>query len=77
MHQSPKQCRQVENEPLANCVKRFKGNQDSMAQNMGKEFLKDFVKNTSSMQMKQIQINEMRCRKDRMGDGSIYADEEQ
>jgi hypothetical protein len=39
-------CRQLENEPLANYVKRFKGNQDSMAQNMGKDFLKYFVKNT-------------------------------
>jgi hypothetical protein len=39
-------CRQLENEPLADYVKRFKGNQDSMAQNMGKDFLKDFVKNT-------------------------------
>jgi hypothetical protein len=39
-------CRQLENEPLANYVKRFKGNWDSMAQNMGKDFLKDFVKNT-------------------------------
>jgi hypothetical protein len=38
-------CRQLENEPLADYVKRFKGNQDSMAQNMGKDFLKDFVKN--------------------------------
>jgi hypothetical protein len=39
-------CRQLENEPLADYVKRFKGNRDSMAQNMGKDFLKDFVKNT-------------------------------
>jgi hypothetical protein len=39
-------CRQLENEPLADYVKRFKGNQDSMAQNMGTDFLKDFVKNT-------------------------------
>jgi hypothetical protein len=39
-------CRQLENEPLANYVKRFKSYQDSMAQNMGKDFLKDFVKNT-------------------------------
>jgi hypothetical protein len=39
-------CRQLENEPLTNYVKRFKGNRDSMAQNMGKDFLKDFVKNT-------------------------------
>jgi hypothetical protein len=31
-------CRQLENEPLAGYVKRFKGNQDSMAQNMGKDF---------------------------------------
>jgi hypothetical protein len=33
-------CRQLENKPLADYVKRFKGNQDSMAQNMGKDFLK-------------------------------------
>jgi hypothetical protein len=39
-------CRQLEIEPLADYVKRFKGNQDSMAQNMGKDFLKDFAKNT-------------------------------
>jgi hypothetical protein len=39
-------CRQLENEPLADYAKRFKGKQDSMAQNMGKDFLKDFVKNT-------------------------------
>jgi hypothetical protein len=39
-------CRQLENEPLVDKVKRFKGNQDSIAQNMGKDFLKDFVKNT-------------------------------
>jgi hypothetical protein len=43
-------CRQLENEPLADYVKRFKSYQDSMAQNMGKDFqkdfLKDFVKNT-------------------------------
>jgi hypothetical protein len=36
-------CRQLENKPLAGYVK---GNQDSMAQNMGKDFLKDFEKNT-------------------------------
>jgi hypothetical protein len=39
-------CRQLENEPLADYVKKFKGNRDSMAQNMGKDFLKDFMKNT-------------------------------
>jgi hypothetical protein len=39
-------CIQLENKPLANYVKRFKGYQDSMAQNMGMGFLKDFVKNT-------------------------------
>jgi hypothetical protein len=39
-------CKQLGNKPLADFVKRFKGNQDSMAQNMGKDFLKDFVKNT-------------------------------
>jgi hypothetical protein len=40
-------CRQLDNEPLADYVKRFKGSQeDRMAQNMGKDFLKDFVKNT-------------------------------
>jgi hypothetical protein len=38
-------CRQLQNEPLANYVKRFKSCQDSMAQNMGKDFQKDFVKN--------------------------------
>jgi hypothetical protein len=38
-------CRQLENEPLANYMKRFKSYQDFMAQNMGKDFLKDFVKN--------------------------------
>jgi hypothetical protein len=31
---------------LADYIKRFKGNRDSMPQNMGKGFLKDFVKNT-------------------------------
>jgi hypothetical protein len=39
-------CRQLENKPLADYVKRFKSYQDSMAQNMGMDFLKDFVKNT-------------------------------
>jgi hypothetical protein len=39
-------CRQLENKPLADYVKRFKSYRDSMAQNMGKDFLKDFVKNT-------------------------------
>jgi hypothetical protein len=39
-------CRQLENKPLANYVKRFKSYRDSMAQNMGKDFLKNFVKNT-------------------------------
>jgi hypothetical protein len=39
-------CRQLENKPLADYVKMFKSYQDSMAQNMGKDFLKDFVKNT-------------------------------
>jgi hypothetical protein len=36
----------VENKSLADFVKWFKGNQDSPAQNMGKDFLVDFVKNT-------------------------------
>jgi hypothetical protein len=39
-------CRQGENKPLADYLKRFKSYQDSMSQNMGKDFLKDFVKNT-------------------------------
>jgi hypothetical protein len=39
-------CRQLENEPLADYLKRDKSYQDSMAQNMGKDFLKEFVKNT-------------------------------
>jgi hypothetical protein len=38
-------CRQLENKPLADFVKRFKSYRDSMAQNMGKDFLKEFVKN--------------------------------
>jgi hypothetical protein len=55
-------CRQLENKPLANYVKRFKSYQDSMAQNMGKDFLKEFVKNTKQyMRMKPIHINKMRC----------------
>jgi hypothetical protein len=36
-------CRQLENKPLANYIKRFKRNQEGMAQNMGKDFLKNFV----------------------------------
>jgi hypothetical protein len=36
----------IENESLTDYMKRFKGIQDSLAQNMGKDFLKDFVKNT-------------------------------
>jgi hypothetical protein len=39
-------CRQLENKPLADFVKRFKSYQESMAQSMGKDFLKEFVKNT-------------------------------
>jgi hypothetical protein len=39
-------CRQLDNEPLADYVKSFKGNQDNLAQNMEKDFLKDVVKNT-------------------------------
>jgi hypothetical protein len=62
-------CRQLENKPLTNHVKRFKGNQDSMLQNMGKDFLKDFVKNTKQYAVKPMQINKMRCQKDRMRDG--------
>jgi hypothetical protein len=38
-------CRQLENESLADYVKRFKSCRDSMAQNMGKDFVKEFVKN--------------------------------
>jgi hypothetical protein len=39
-------CRQLENKSLADYVKRFKRNQDSLAQNMGKDFLMDFMKKT-------------------------------
>jgi hypothetical protein len=39
-------CRQLENELLADYVKRFNSYRDSMAQNMGKDFVKEFVKNT-------------------------------
>jgi hypothetical protein len=48
-------------------VKRFKGNQDSMAQNMGKDFLKDFVKNT-----KQFADETDRDKQDEMQKG-LYA----
>jgi hypothetical protein len=71
-------CRQLENEPLANCVKRFKGNRDSMVQNMGKDFLKDFVKNT-----KQYADETNIDKQDKMQKGIVcamdivYADEEQ
>jgi hypothetical protein len=39
-------CRQPENKSLAEHMKLLKGNQDSLAQNIGKDFLMDFVKNT-------------------------------
>jgi hypothetical protein len=67
-------CRQLENEPLTNFVKRFKGNQDSMAQNMGKDFLKDFVKNTKQYADEtntNKQDDKMRCRKDCMCNGQL------
>jgi hypothetical protein len=70
-------CRQLEKKPLADYVKRFKGNQDSMAQNMGKVFLKDFVK---SMKQYADETNtETRRDAERIvcAMDSIYADEEQ
>jgi hypothetical protein len=39
-------CRQQENESLTDYVKRFKSNQDGLAQTMGKDFLKKFIENT-------------------------------
>jgi hypothetical protein len=54
-------CRQLENKPLADYVKRFKSYQGSMAQNMGKDFLKDFVKNTKQYADETVQINKTRC----------------
>jgi hypothetical protein len=39
-------CRQQENESLTYYVKRFKSNQDGLAQTMGKDFLKKFSDNT-------------------------------
>jgi hypothetical protein len=54
-------CRQLENKPLADCLKRIKSYQDSVAQKVGKDFLKDFVKNTKQYAMKPIQINKTRC----------------
>jgi hypothetical protein len=39
-------CGQLENKSLPDYVKWSKENQDSLAQNMGKDFLMDFVKNT-------------------------------
>jgi hypothetical protein len=38
-------CKQLENKSLADSVKQFKGRQDSLVQNMGKEFIFQFVKN--------------------------------
>jgi hypothetical protein len=54
-------CRQLENKPLADYVTRFKSYQDSMAQNMGKDFLKEFVNNTKHFADEPIQINKKRC----------------
>jgi hypothetical protein len=54
-------CRQLENKPLANYLKRIESYQDSMAQKMGQDFLKDFVKNTKQYGIKPIQINKTRC----------------
>jgi hypothetical protein len=75
-------CRQEENKPLVDYVKRFKGNQDNMAQNVGKGFLKDFAKNT-----KQYGDETYTNKQDEMQKGSyaqwtaymlmVYADEEQ
>jgi hypothetical protein len=39
-------CKQLENESLTDYVKRFKSNRDGLAQTMGKDFLKEFMKNT-------------------------------
>jgi hypothetical protein len=43
-------CRQVENESLADYVKRFKSNRDGLAQTMGKDFLEKFIENTREYQ---------------------------
>jgi hypothetical protein len=43
-------CRQQENESLTDYIKRFKSNQDGLAQTMGKDFLKKFIENTREYQ---------------------------
>jgi hypothetical protein len=43
-------CKQLENESLTDYVKRFKSNQERLAQTMGKDFLKKFVENTREYQ---------------------------
>jgi hypothetical protein len=43
-------CKQLENESLADYVKRFKSNHDGLAQTMGKDFLKKFIENTREYQ---------------------------
>jgi hypothetical protein len=43
-------CKQIENKSLTDYVKRFKSNQDGLAQTMGKDFLKKFIKNTREYQ---------------------------
>jgi hypothetical protein len=43
-------CKQLKNESLTDYVKRFKSNQDGLAQTMGKAFLKKFVENTREYQ---------------------------
>ena len=39
-------CKQMDNESANDYMKRFKGNRDGVTQHMGKDFLKEFVKNT-------------------------------
>jgi hypothetical protein len=43
-------CKQLKNESLTGYMKRFKSNQDGLAQTMGKDFLKKFVENTREYQ---------------------------
>jgi hypothetical protein len=45
-------CKQQENKSLTDYVKRFKSNQDGLAQTMGKDFLKKFIENTRESQDK-------------------------
>jgi hypothetical protein len=63
-------CKQLENESLADYVKRFKSNRDRLAQTMGKDFLKKFVENTMEYQDEpKTWTKETKCTRQPIQDG--------